>query len=95
MTHRDVEAFSRAEVLPGEDLARRAVDVELRVLRALQRVGDLGVGALVTVVGHRPVGRQQLAYSVRMRQDVKTSVSNGGLGMCQPNDFYLSFYVLV
>ena len=20
---------------------------------------------------------------------VKTSVSNGGLGMCQPNDFYL------
>ena len=26
---------------------------------------------------------------------IKTSVSNGGLGMCQPNDFYLSFYILV
>ena len=54
-TDRDVEEFPGGEVLPGEDLARRAVDVELRVLRALQRVGHLGVGTLVQVVGHHPV----------------------------------------
>lgn len=66
-TDREVEVLASDEVLAGEDLAGPAADEELVVERGPQRVGDLGIGPLVHVVGQRAV-HEDVVAALGLRQ---------------------------